>query len=170
MGYLDRILTIAQKNTEIYTHGGEYMKKGLRKILIGSAALFLLITLVAPGIAATSVESFASAGATNTDSASYQQPSTQPSAPVTVPMTQEPGRESEPEIEETSEPQSESDPMEEIEPPTEEAEAEGEPEEILPDIPSRDTDPDEPDSSYPSFEKERGKSYGRCHGNSKKVK
>jgi hypothetical protein len=48
-----------------------------------------------------------------------------------------------------------------------------EPEEILPEIPSKDTDPDEPDSSDPTFNKEKGKSnaqgYGKS-GNPKKIK
>lgn len=169
------------------------MKTGLRKILIGSAALFLLIALVAPGISATTAPN-TSADAYSTDSSgsSYVPPSTQPPVSATDPMSQ-PNKEAEPEveIEEPSGLQLEIQPIMEIEPvadgeaepenqpapegeaepaPAGAAEPESEPEEILPDIPSMDTNPDEPDSSYPTFQKGRAKSNPQRHGNSGNVK
>ena len=146
------------------------MNTGLRKILIGSAALFLLIALVAPGISATTAPN-TSADAYSTDSAgSYNvPPSPQPPASNTDSMNQPDG-----EIEEPSQFQPESLPIQESEPSAEGvAEPESAPEEILPDIPSEDTNPDEPDSSYPTFQKVRGKSNPQRHGdsgNAKKVK
>jgi hypothetical protein len=138
------------------------MKKGLRKILIGSAALFLLIALVAPGISASTAPN-TSAGIYSTASSgsSYVPPSTQPLASSTDPMSQ-PDGEAEPALEDEPEPA-----------PDGEAEPQSEPEEILPEIPSMDPNPDEPDSSYPAFYKVRGKSASNRHGDSgnpKKVK
>jgi hypothetical protein len=158
------------------------MKKGLRKILIGSAALFLLIALVAPGISATDTASTASAGTYNPDfTGTYNAVSTSaPSVAITEPVSNPdddgeaadeepipPIPESEPVAEDGAEPESEPAAEGEAEPESEPAaEGEAEPEEALPEIPSEDTNPDEPDSSYPTFKKEKAKYNSQGHGNS----
>jgi hypothetical protein len=149
------------------------MKSGLRKILIGSAALLLLLALVTPGISASNTGSNTSSDTYDADSSSYVYvaPTTQPPAPAIDEMTK-PEMESEQEVatEEPIQEQPETQPMPESESEEEiQPESESESEEILIDMLTKESTSEEPDSSY-SFEKQRGKSNPQGNGYSGKKK
>lgn len=152
------------------------MKSGLRKILIGSAAFLLLIALVTPGISASNTGSNTSSDTYDADSSSYfyVQPTTQPPAPATDVMTK-PEMESEQEVgsQEPSQPQPESQPMPESESEGEiQPESTSESQEIQIDMPIKESASDEPDSSYPTIQKVRGKSnpQGNGYSGNKKIR
>jgi hypothetical protein len=136
------------------------MRKGLRKMVISSAALLLLFALVAPTMSATDSSFSTSANPTGTSSSDN---------PYTPPASNPDGSTLEPANEPVSEPEENPDP----DTPTGEIEEPSQPEKFLPEIPVVDEDPGDPDNPEPSILKIRGKSNpkGRGYsGNNKKMK
>jgi hypothetical protein len=127
------------------------MRKGLRKVVISSAALFLLFALIAPSMSATSAFSETSGAPSGSSLDSMMSPTTNPVETIVDPIT-EPGKMVDPAS------------------VMEEEQTTSETEEFEPAIPVVDEDPGEPDNPDSPIVKVRGKSNPNGHGSGGKFK
>jgi hypothetical protein len=127
------------------------MRKGLRKVVISSAALFLLFALIAPSMSATDAISGTSGDTSGSSWDSNMPPTTYPDEAIVEPVT---------------EPEKMDDPTSAIE----EAETASQQTEFEPEIPVVDEDPGDPDNYDSPILKVRGKSNPNGHGSGGKFK
>ena len=149
------------------------MRKGLRKMVISSAALLLLFALVAPSMSATDSNFSTSADPTGISSSDnpYTPPASNPDGsalePASVPVN-EPAYEpaNEPVNEPANEPANEPEIDPESESGTADMEEPSEPEMFEPEIPVAEEDPGDPDQYDSPILKVRGKSNPQGKGQS----